>query len=1652
MNPLMVPAYRRRGPARSLLVCICLLVLIVSPMRPIPAAAPAAAAPSVSRVLFVDTAGHWAETAIAALAARGIVAGVGGGRFDPQGKLTRAQLAKLIVAGLEGSSVADLLAGYPATYSDVGHHWGRGWVTAATELDLVRGYGDGRFGPDDPITRAQAAAVIVRALGWETEAGALTVDGAAETLAGYRDGGSVPDWAVGYVALAAGRGLMRGYEDLTLRPSAVVSRAEAAVLLLRAFDRMGLVFDIGGELLAVDDAGYITIGSIWGWPDDGRALTLQTAPGTACFRNGQRVQLADLAPHDTILAIMGSVGDGYGSVAPVLFVHALSWDVLGLLEDVREDGLRIAVGGGTVEIGIGRRTTVWRHGREAPAAALVPGDRIYALVDPLSGRARIVDAVRVQISGTVADSGREAGRAYVDVRPAGVSGPDAAQTQRVFLDGAFVSLDGLPSYPDQIAAGMSVLLAAYNPDTRQAGYCEAASAGGTSSVGDSLWAYLPRTAVSPVDGPAVASGTWTVSSSGGTYAQTPWTYVGDWPAATARVARPAFRTALFDGEPLAEARGVSVSATGAPDFWALYGLAGEGVTIAVVDTGADPSHPLLQTGLWGERKLVDWVDFTGEGRVETISPAGAYGGYVTTRLGSVRLGSTLSRSGVFRTGVLRESSLAQETGLGLDLNGNGRRDDAFAVIVIDSEIPGVYDTVLVDANGNLDLSDDVALKLFSASGEWSVFSAPGTEGGAGGTVGFGFVVSGVDRQGRSVTLGFDGNGHGTHVATVAAGNDPGLAADGGPVIAGMAPGASLMILKALGSDGGGGWNAVLSAVSYAARRGADLVVLAIESSYLGQDLAAEYRELTEIAQAYGMPIFLAAGNSGPGTSTAVSVLDPEMVVPVGGYISAEMWRRYYGKSVEGDGLWLHSAAGPVGGGRLGPLLLAPAAAVSGVPYPVAPTWHELYEGTSVAVPHVAGAAALLMSAARAEGTDAGGRAVVRCLAAGAIPLQGEGAAQQGYGVLSVVDAAMFLSAAGVGGVGDEARRVAMGYAGGDPWTYGGFGLHTGMSGYSGPALATDWPVTLTNQGQHPVRVAFEGAYGQVQPDRGIVYLPGGGSRQVTVRASEGWVPGLDDINDLVVARDEDSGLPVGSMLAWVPARVEVAAGGDVAAVQVMLQGVLPTGRTSRHYIELADGHDWLELSLAWFRSAAGGELAPGALSVYLYSPTGYPVAEIKSQGGQSGQGGGVGGGGGGSAVSAMVINPPGGLWEVVVWGEPGQFALEDTLSYVLALEAGARPMVTVQERVVRPAGDREPVQVTAGIHLPAGAGSVVVEAIGWFGIGGAGGGGIGGTAAVAPALTRRVGAVDAGGSLVWRLPVVTAGVGMLETTLAGLDAGDADLVLYHLAGEGQGGGQGGSWVEVGRSETVGSASERLLVISPGPGEYALMVRSRSVEGPHDVVMGAIYWPVGTGVLDQVLLQSGAAGLREISLRLPAPVGASGEYRAILVLREAKSLRPLVAVPVDVARGLPNLLAIVAPSLSGGAAAVGSPAVRARSSGTMQVVAGASLATSGRVTRHETDGRLSLRQSLLGAATVPGLGLEVVVRAPGHEPWAGQLYPLGADEGGLLGNSAEQRLSGLDGRSPYAGLQAAAGAAAVLAEVPGGMGALRLKITWQGGPR
>jgi len=113
-----------------------------------------------------DVVGEECETAVAVLMDLGVVEGYKDGSYQPEGIVTRAEMATLIVKalGLNGSATGT------STFTDMGNaKWAEGYVAYASSLGVVSGYGDGTFRPNNTVTYDQATTMIIQALGYTTD-------------------------------------------------------------------------------------------------------------------------------------------------------------------------------------------------------------------------------------------------------------------------------------------------------------------------------------------------------------------------------------------------------------------------------------------------------------------------------------------------------------------------------------------------------------------------------------------------------------------------------------------------------------------------------------------------------------------------------------------------------------------------------------------------------------------------------------------------------------------------------------------------------------------------------------------------------------------------------------------------------------------------------------------------------------------------------------------------------------------------------------------------------------------------------------------------------------------------------------------------------------------------------------------------------------------------------------------------------------------------------------------------------------------------------------------------------------------------------------------------------------------------------------------
>lgn len=174
---------------------------------------------------FTDVSqSSWYYGGVAYMTQNGLMSGVGGGKFDPDGTTDRGMIVTLLynLAGRPPVTSMSAFTDVPA-----GKYYTAAVAWAAANR-IVGGYGDGTFGPDDKITREQMATILYHYADYMN----YDVSGRSD-ISGYADVGSVSSFALTAMRWANSEGLITGRTTTTLVPKGTATRAETAVLLAK---------------------------------------------------------------------------------------------------------------------------------------------------------------------------------------------------------------------------------------------------------------------------------------------------------------------------------------------------------------------------------------------------------------------------------------------------------------------------------------------------------------------------------------------------------------------------------------------------------------------------------------------------------------------------------------------------------------------------------------------------------------------------------------------------------------------------------------------------------------------------------------------------------------------------------------------------------------------------------------------------------------------------------------------------------------------------------------------------------------------------------------------------------------------------------------------------------------------------------------------------------------------------------------------------------------------------------------------------------------------------------------------------------------------------------------------------------------------------
>ena len=169
---------------------------------------------------FTDTVGHWGDSIAKSLSHAEVISGYPDGGFRPDNNITRAEASKLICGILE-----DELIAYDGAFNDLDENdWSSKYIATLNSKGVAGGYGDGSFKPNNNITRAEFAKMVNAVLSNE---GALS-----NNTQSFGDLSN--HWANSSVSSLAGNSLVNGYEDGSFRPDNNITRAEASAIVYKS--------------------------------------------------------------------------------------------------------------------------------------------------------------------------------------------------------------------------------------------------------------------------------------------------------------------------------------------------------------------------------------------------------------------------------------------------------------------------------------------------------------------------------------------------------------------------------------------------------------------------------------------------------------------------------------------------------------------------------------------------------------------------------------------------------------------------------------------------------------------------------------------------------------------------------------------------------------------------------------------------------------------------------------------------------------------------------------------------------------------------------------------------------------------------------------------------------------------------------------------------------------------------------------------------------------------------------------------------------------------------------------------------------------------------------------------------------------------------
>ncbi|MGD1896932.1 MAG: S-layer homology domain-containing protein [Phormidesmis sp.] len=205
----------------------------------IPTPSEAATAPPQDAIVFNDVPeDHWAVSYIDALSSRDLISGYDDGTFKPDQPVTRSQIANIVSRTFDLTADKETLE-----FTDVAaDYWARESIGEVVRGGFMTGFPNDEFQPNQPVTRAQALTTLVTGLGIEAPTNVQA------TLDRYDDANAIPNWANEKMAAATAGSLVVNYPAVAqLNPTQPTTRAELAAMIYQALVREDIVDAVESE-------------------------------------------------------------------------------------------------------------------------------------------------------------------------------------------------------------------------------------------------------------------------------------------------------------------------------------------------------------------------------------------------------------------------------------------------------------------------------------------------------------------------------------------------------------------------------------------------------------------------------------------------------------------------------------------------------------------------------------------------------------------------------------------------------------------------------------------------------------------------------------------------------------------------------------------------------------------------------------------------------------------------------------------------------------------------------------------------------------------------------------------------------------------------------------------------------------------------------------------------------------------------------------------------------------------------------------------------------------------------------------------------------------------------------------------------------------